>query len=56
MILDIVIILLIITVTVLINSRIYWLVKVKKEDPLKSIQPFFINEHDEKVNSYFEKG
>jgi len=41
------------TFTVLLNSRIYWLVKEKK-DPIEALKPWWEkNEDDKKINDEF---
>lgn len=40
---------LILSITALFNSRIYWLVKIKKEDPLRAIQPWWVKDEEDRI-------
>jgi len=42
------------TITALFNARIYWLVKYKKEDPLKAVKPWWVElERRDKIEKEF---
>ena len=45
---------LLISITALFNARILWLVKYKKDDPLKALKPFWeVNQEDSDINNAF---
>jgi hypothetical protein len=54
--LDLAIACLIITITILLNARIYWLIKYQESDPLKVAKPWWIeNQIDKDISDEFNK-